>query len=265
LHRWCRYSDQAPGGSPLYVQVHLQSDTDVRWSGLTGPLRPLWPLSPPPCHRISERHHGCSGHTSHRPTRLVTSTDRHALRRHLRHILTDPWRILIGHNSMLQARAIRTPRLMANLPMRGDVTNEYDPKSDTSLGTYEPCDSSQVGMGLPELVIPTAQRRRKRQASYPPPLRRPGTSSHPLGGGCLTSSSFIVGCLEVLVVYCALIMKFGVTIKRDRTSGEDVAKSVVSHANTTCQNNVGRIDMMRSSPNASAIFTIPFQALCPRV
>ena len=25
-------------------------------------------------------------------------------------------------------------RLMANLLMRGDVTNEYDPKSDTSLG-----------------------------------------------------------------------------------------------------------------------------------
>jgi hypothetical protein len=28
------------------------------------------------------------------------------------------------------------------------MTNEYDPKSDTSLGTDEPCNSSQVGIGL---------------------------------------------------------------------------------------------------------------------
>ena len=74
------------------------------------------------------------------------------------------------------------------------MTNEDDPKSDTSLGTYEPCDNGQIDIGLPELVILMAQRRRKRQASYPPPLRRPGTSSHPLGGGCLTQEGEVLRC-----------------------------------------------------------------------
>jgi hypothetical protein len=121
---------------------------------------------------------------------------------------------------------------MANLPMRGDVINEYDPKSDTSLGTDEPWDSSQVGIGLPELVILTAQRRRKRQASYPPPLRRPGTSSHPLGGGCLTLRPVISIRYRVVFQICTLVVIYAI-LTASREGGQN---GIFSELTSFCPN-----------------------------